>query len=226
MDNQTRERLIREHMSRGDVIAVQVWRRTPNSVELDELKAIAYSGLVSAANAWENYCFRHEYDPERIEFFTPYVVRRMHGAILDELRKSDWLSKTQRAQVKRIQAARQTEGGSDLKKIAASTGLTEDAIRVSLAQLEDRPVSLDSGDGLDVGVSDSSSSALLDFFVNCVASLDPPEQAVITLRFFSEMDFSEIALLLKIEQKEVKRIYNEATITIYEAINQAWPYLT
>lgn len=228
MNQEQREQLIREHMSRGDVIAIQMWRKTPSSVELDELKSIAYFGLCSAANAWEDYCERRGYDPERIEFFTPYVVRRMLGAILDALRKSDWLSKAQRAAVKKIQNAAGDIEGMPMSELARLTGMTEDEVRTSLTGVTTkRPVSFDAGMGIDVEVEEvSGESALETFLVRAVASLEPTEQAVVTLHYYMGLDLATIATQLNRSLPDIKAIHVAATHAVYEAMSYAAPTLT
>lgn len=227
MDNEQREKLIRAHMSRGDVIAVQIWRRTPSTVELDELKALAYSGLCNAANAWEMYCAKHGYDPERIEFFTPYVVRRMQGTILDALRKSDWLSKAQRATVKRIQSVAGDIEGKPFSELAALAGMTEDEVRTSLTSVTSRrPVSFDAGTGIDVEVEDEVESRLLRFLTAAVGSLESSEQAVLALHYFAGLSLPEIASQLNRSLADIKALHVAAITAVYDAAAFAAPTMT
>lgn len=63
-------------------IAAQIHRRSPPSIERDDLIAAGMSGLWDALR-------RRDQRPE--ESFDFYVCTRVRGAIIDELRAEDWL---------------------------------------------------------------------------------------------------------------------------------------
>ncbi len=63
-------------------IAAQIHRRSPPSIERDDLVAAGMSGL------WDALRRRHERPAESFDF---YVCTRVRGAIIDELRAEDWL---------------------------------------------------------------------------------------------------------------------------------------
>ena len=88
--------LIQGHMDLAKHIARRVARRVPRSVRLDELESAALFGLTEAAN---------RYDPTRGEPFAAYASKRVRGAILDELRRNDILTRRGRESAKRLAAA-------------------------------------------------------------------------------------------------------------------------
>ena len=63
-------------------IAAQIHRRSPPSIERDDLVAAGMSGL------WDALRRRNERPVESFDF---YVCTRVRGAIIDELRAEDWL---------------------------------------------------------------------------------------------------------------------------------------
>jgi RNA polymerase sigma factor for flagellar operon FliA len=63
-------------------IAAQIHRRSPPSIQRDDLVAAGMSGL------WDALRRRDERPPESFDF---YVCTRVRGAIIDELRAEDWL---------------------------------------------------------------------------------------------------------------------------------------
>ncbi len=65
----------------------------PKSVERDELKSLGYMGLYDALM---------KYDPEHNNKFDTYAAFRIRGAIIDGLRKIDWLPRSVRERVKKI----------------------------------------------------------------------------------------------------------------------------
>src|SRR5207244_12667929 len=82
-------------------------RKLPNKIETDELYSIGVTGLVSAAR---------NYRPCRESSFASYATTRIRGAILDELRRMDWMSRATRSKAKRLGSAisklEQEQGGS------------------------------------------------------------------------------------------------------------------
>ena len=65
----------------------------PASVDMDDLYSIGISGLVTAVRR----C-----DPDKTESFASYASLRVKGAILDELRKLDWIPRSDRLLAKKL----------------------------------------------------------------------------------------------------------------------------
>jgi len=77
-------------------IASQLVRRLPRHIRVDDLVGAGCQGLCAALG---------RYDAARVEGFEAYAEMRIRGAMLDELRASDPLSRDQRVHAKRIAAA-------------------------------------------------------------------------------------------------------------------------
>jgi RNA polymerase sigma factor for flagellar operon FliA len=77
-------------------IASQLARRLPRHIRVDDLVGAGCQGLCSALG---------RFDPSRAEGFESYAELRIRGAMLDELRSSDPLSRDQRVRAKRVAAA-------------------------------------------------------------------------------------------------------------------------
>lgn len=54
--------------------AYKVWQRAPHALELDELEALALSGLAAAGARWPTYCEKNGHDPTAYQFFPAYCV--------------------------------------------------------------------------------------------------------------------------------------------------------
>jgi RNA polymerase sigma factor FliA len=74
-------------------LATRLARRLPRHVPMDDLVAAGYEGLSAA---------QRRFDPARGQPFEAYAKRRIRGAMLDELRASDPLSRDQRAHLNGI----------------------------------------------------------------------------------------------------------------------------
>jgi RNA polymerase sigma factor for flagellar operon FliA len=80
-------------------IAGQLARRLPRHIRVDDLVGAGCQGLCTALA---------RLDPQRVEGFESYAELRIRGAMLDELRACDPLSRDQRARAKRIATTRRT----------------------------------------------------------------------------------------------------------------------
>ena len=89
---EAREALVQQYLSLVHFVARRMSTRIA-SVEYDELVSAGNIGLLSAVEA---------YDPSRGSAFSTYAVPRIRGAILDELRRSDWLPRSSRARARRL----------------------------------------------------------------------------------------------------------------------------
>jgi RNA polymerase sigma factor FliA len=80
--------LFENHLPLVRLIVERMKRKLPNSVETEDLYCTGVTGLVAAAR---NYRLSPEAD------FAAYAATRISGAILDELRRTDWMSRAGRS---------------------------------------------------------------------------------------------------------------------------------
>lgn len=92
-----RERLILEHYPLVRTIACRMVRRFPSSVDVDELINVGAMGLIDAVD---------RFDTSRNVPFKAYAEIRIRGAIVDALRKSDWVPRSVRRKFSRIESTR------------------------------------------------------------------------------------------------------------------------
>lgn len=79
-------------------IAFRILRKLPSSVDVNDLIGAGHEGLLKAATC---------YDPERYPNFEPYAEVRIRGAILDELRAQDRMTRRGRMKLRRLHTAQQ-----------------------------------------------------------------------------------------------------------------------
>lgn len=77
-------------------IAYQLMARLPASVQVDDLIQVGMIGLLDAVS---------NYDDTQGAQFETYAVQRIRGAMLDELRQSDWLPRSARKALRQIEVA-------------------------------------------------------------------------------------------------------------------------
>src|SRR5689334_14282618 len=132
--------LIESHLFLVRSIVEQMRRRLPRSLETDELFSVGITGLVTAA---------HNYRPGELRGFAAYATARIRGAILDELRRRDWMSRAGRSKAKRLDSVlsrlEQELGGAVAPKtLCAELNMSEREFQELQAQMRPvRMVSLD-----------------------------------------------------------------------------------
>lgn len=93
-----REALLERHLGLVHVVARRMIRGMPESIELDDLVGMGVLGLMQAVD---------QFDPDRGLAFSTYAVPRVRGAILDELRRQDWVPRAAREHARRLSGAQQ-----------------------------------------------------------------------------------------------------------------------
>lgn len=213
------EALIRQYMGLTQSIAQQVWRTAPHALELDELTGIGYLGLVSAARRWPVYCQERGYDVERLEYFKPYVSRRVYGALIDAIRSADWATRSLRTRAKALQEAGQDKGVPE-KELAARSGMSVREVRATIHGMSQRPVYLENEE-LDVVSptgdveSDAFTSDLLGTVVGAVRDLDPEQQIVLTLHYFKGLQLQEVAKTMGISESRASQLHALAVLAVH-----------
>ena len=93
-----REQLILDHYPLVRTIASRMIRLFPASVDLDELVNVGTLGLIDAVD---------RFDTSRNVPFKAYAEIRIRGSIVDALRENDWVPRSVRRKVNRIEVERE-----------------------------------------------------------------------------------------------------------------------
>lgn len=212
------EDLIHQYLGLTQTLAQQVWRNAPHALELDEMRSIAYFGLVDAASRWKPYCESHGYSPEALQFFKPYLVRRVRGALIDAIRSADWATRSLRTRAKLLQAAGQDKGASE-KELSERSGLTVTEVRSTIRGMAQRPVSIEAEE-LDPqanGTVESTAftTAVLGRVVEVVEDLPGEEQVVLALHYYGGLQLQEVAKAMGISESRASQLHAKAVLTVH-----------
>ena len=91
-----RDALIRQHVPLVRRIAHHMIAKLPPNVEVDDLIQVGMMGLAEALSRYEA--------TQGVQFET-FATQRIRGAMLDELREGDWMSRSSRKSQKDIEHA-------------------------------------------------------------------------------------------------------------------------
>jgi len=86
----------------------------PQGLDFEDILSFGVFGLMDAVE---------KFDPEKGFVFQTYAIPRIRGAILDELRKCDWFSRTGREKVQKFNRA--------MEKVLRDKGETDDTLIMS-----------------------------------------------------------------------------------------------
>lgn len=213
--------LIIKHHYLVSLIAGQIYRRAPHATELAELTSLGNLGLVMAANRWEAYCEEKGYSPERLEYFVTFAGRRIRGAIIDDIRKTDYATRTQRSKNKQLIAAGFLDGATE-GDLSEKTGMTVKEIRKNLTALSRRPASLDNED-IDIEDNKPVESQLFEIEILRKASgffeaLPEIAKVVLALHYYSGIELQAISVRLDMPDAQVSKIHTETILALFDFV--------
>lgn len=223
-DATTKEGLIRKYASLVKYIVDRMALKLPSNISREELASAGAVGLLDAID---------KFKPEMGPKFETYAEHRIKGAILDELRKMDWVSRSIRKDIQRIENAI-TELRSKLKRdpddmeVAQELGIDiESYYKMSSRAWGVRLFSLDElfPDGsvpkFSKQVSDMPSpfdelkiKELKENISHALSGLGSKEQLVISLYYYDELTLKEIAKVLSLTESRISQIHSKAIIKL------------
>ena len=217
-----RDAMFHQHVPLVRRIAHHMIAKLPPNVELDDLIQVGLIGLNEALSRYEA--------TQGVQFET-FASQRIRGAMLDELRGGDWMSRGARKSQKDIeQALRRVEqrlGRSPAEsEIAAELGMSLQDYQALLGKvrgtqlvyLED--MSGDEGeDGfLDRHVADESADPMAMLrdqrlraaLVQAIKTLPEREQHIMGMYYEHDMNLKEIAAVLGVTESRVCQLHSQA----------------
>ncbi|HEY7877715.1 MAG TPA: FliA/WhiG family RNA polymerase sigma factor [Gemmatimonadaceae bacterium] len=234
-DENAREQLIAGHLNLVHHVARGVHRRLGGAVELDELLSAGTLGLADALD---------RFDVTRGHAFSTYAVPRIHGAIIDDLRRLDHVPSSVRRRARLLSAAQEALGhelGRAPRTGETAMRLGVDVETVSRWQLDaactmhvglDETVAgedgehptlaetLAAGDGEgEPGVEEHiTREQELQLLSAAVLELPAVERRVLTLYYLEALKLSDIARVLDVTESRVSQIKQKAIVRLRAAL--------
>jgi len=203
-------------------LAHQMIAKLPANVEIDDLIQVGMIGLSDAMS---------RFDTEQGVQFETFATQRIRGAMLDELRGSDWMSRGGRRQQREIETAvhklEQKLGRAPQEsEIAESMGMSRAQYQevlgkvrgTQLVYLEDMSGDEGGDDYLDrhVANDDANPLAMLqdhrmrEALVEAIKNLPEREQYVMSMYYEHDMNLKEIAAVLKVTESRVCQLHSQS----------------
>jgi RNA polymerase sigma factor FliA len=225
------EALITDHLPLVGHIARETAARLPRHLGTDDLVGAGSLALVQAA---------HSYDAALGVPFARFANTRVRGAMLDQMRQRDWVSRSVRSRSKAIVAAAEalTAGlGREPTELelAAATGHSEAELR-EIRSGTDRAVvlSLDpiaaDDEGLAGGLADPAprpdealiAAERLGYLRDAIAELPERLRHVVTAYYIRQRPLTEIAEQLGVTQSRASQLRGEGLDLMREALQALW----
>ena len=218
-----RNAMIRQYQPLVRRLAHHMMAKLPANVQVDDLIQVGLIGLSEALTRYEA--------AQGVQFET-FATQRIRGAMLDELRGNDWMSRGSRKSQKEIeQALRRLEhqlGRSPLEsEIAADLGLSLADYQTLLGKvrgtqlvyLEDMSRGNDDEDSfLDRHVGDSDADPLnmlrdqrlRQALVAAIKNLPEREQFIMSMYYEQDMNLKEIAAVLDVTESRICQLHSQS----------------
>ena len=195
--------------------------RLPSSVQIDDIIQAGMIGLMDAAARFE--------EAQGNQFET-YATQRIRGAMLDELRQNDWLPRSTRKSLRRIETAmhkleqRLGRAPSEIE-LAQELGvplgeyhsMLQEARGYELLHLEDFSRD-DDDDFLERNLPDDRENPFERYkdarfraaLVEAIEHLPEREKLLMGLYYEQELNFKEIAAVLEVSESRICQLHSQA----------------
>ncbi|PHR29431.1 MAG: FliA/WhiG family RNA polymerase sigma factor [Desulfotalea sp.] len=220
--------IIKEHLYLVDILVGRMVTQVPSFMNSDDMKSAGMLGLFDAAK---------RFDPSKNIKFKTFAEYRIRGAILDEMRKLDWFSRSLREKQNRVGKTivnLELKLGRDPEdnEVAEAMNLTLDAYQTLLGEVshlgcvslnETLDNSQEGRSFLD-SISDNrvdslpgsriEKAELTQKIATVLEQLSEKERLVVALYYYEELTQKEIAEVLDLSEGRVSQLHSQALIKL------------
>ena len=216
-----KEQCLKEYAPLVKRIAHHLMARLPSSVSVDDIIQVGMIGLLEAAG---------RYDELRGAQFETFAAQRIRGAMLDELRQADWMPRSLRRDMRRIEAT--------ISKLQQCLGMppseTEIAKELGIPLTEYQRMLYESRGAQLVYYEDFYGEDDEDFFdrydmdrdadplellqdehfrgalINAIDNLPERERMLMGMHYEQEMNLREIGEVMGVSESRVCQLHSQA----------------
>jgi len=227
-----REELLVKYLPLVKYVAGKMMFSLPTCVDYNDLMSAGVMGLIGALERFK---------PEQGVKFETFVLPRIKGAILDELRTLDWAPRSLRSKARQVEKASEQlekvlgraassqeiaskldmeigEYGGVLMELSKASLLSLDGSRVEdndqLTSMYDLLENVQSDNPLE-SIENTELKALL---VHAIELLNEQEKIVMALYYYEELTLKEIGQVLNITESRVSQIHSKALETLKSSL--------
>ena len=232
-----REQLILAYAQLVKLVAGRLSMYLGHNVEYDDLVSYGIFGLIDAID---------KFDMTKNVKFETYASLRIRGAILDQIRKMDWIPRTVRQRQRKIdeamkQVEMRTGKAATDEEIAIELGVSEDELVnwqsqlkvtnvVSLNEFEEQgqepTVEIASQNRFSQPEAVVEEEELKVKLVEALGLLTEKERRVIELYYYEDLTLKEISLVLEVSESRVSQLHTKALLKMRKKMGDYMEILT
>ena len=217
-----KQELITQYSTLVKIIAGRMYNFYAGNIEYDDLVGFGVFGLIDAID---------KFDLDRDLKFETYAQIRIRGAIIDNLRKLDWIPRGIRKKSKELEKVisdleNKLGRSATTKEIAQNMGITLEEVDNILAETVTlNIVSLEETLQLkgEVSMNNTNSQSpekvyenkeIKSILLDTIESLKEKEKLVVSLYYYDELTYKEIGSILNLSESRISQIHSKAIITM------------
>lgn|SRR5690625_2567980 len=238
-DEQAANMLIQQYMYLVSYHAERISSHLPASVNKDDLKSFGLIGLFDAIKKFE---------PKRELKFDTYASFRIRGAIMDGLRKEDWIPRSLRDKIKKIEKITQEleqlyQRKPKVEEIAYEAGMEQkeveviirDSLFTNILSMEEKPEDgkNELKEGIGYALPDQQtvlpenkliSDELNNEMAEGIKALNENEKMVISLFYHDELTLTEIGKVLGLTTSRISQIHKKSIVKLRDSLRKIQSY--
>ncbi len=216
-----REKIILEYAPLVKLVAGRLSMYLGYNVEYDDLVGYGVFGLIDAID---------KYDNMKVVKFETYASLRIRGAILDQIRKMDWIPRTIRQKQKKIDAAikeienEKGRAATD-EEIAKSLGISDEEYLSWQSQMKvtgvvsldefmesgtEAPAQQNSQQRFETPEEVIEKEEMKKVLGQALELLTEKEKKVILLYYYEDLTLKEISNVLEVSESRISQLHTRA----------------
>lgn len=229
-DPQAGDYLVGRYQPLVDYVIQRFMISLPKTVDKDDIRSFAYEGLLDAFD---------KFNIERDLKFETYATWRIKGAVIDGLRHSDWLPRSIRDKVKKIERAyaeleQQNNATVTDKEVSEYLGITaaelnkavSDATLSAMISIDetiyDENVQIGKYNTIQNDRAESperrlSAQQTKESLTIAISRLPEKEKLVVSLCYFEELNLTEIAEVMNVSVSRISQLHSKAMLRLRSA---------
>jgi RNA polymerase sigma factor for flagellar operon FliA len=231
--SQSEEETLKNHLPLVRSVVDRMRASLPPHIDVEDLYSVGLLGLIQA---------QRRFDPTHGVTFASYATMRIRGAVLDELRRVDWMSRSLRVKAKKltdvITAYEQKVGRPATEsEIADELGISTEDYATLLDEV--RPLSyveLDAVNGdedesnlHDVIADERQPNAseiamkreLVKLVTDRIEKLPEMQKKILAMYYFENLRLAEIATVFGVTESRICQIHTQAVLSLKTYIRAA-----
>lgn len=232
--NQNESELLVEHLPLVDGVVQGFRNRLAKHADFEELRSVGVTGLIGAVQ---------KYDPDQQAAFKGYAILKIRGAILDELRRLDVMSRSSRKKAKSlgrtVETLEQELGRAPTdSEIRAKLGLDKPQFEKLPRQTQStRFVSLqhrseqEEGEGLameeriaddnqEMGFECLENLEMQELLSEAIEGLPDREQKILAFYYLENLKLAEIAEIFEVSEARICQIHTQALAKLRQRLSK------